>query len=129
MEKTHYTYLRDPLDSNRVITVARKLGSHFSQGTVIYFGLAVCRPKCYAKDGHKGDQHVKKLGRLIAEGRMNTQGMMVRVEGGERIMCTIARHILSMSATYKVPTFVTRIFQNYLDKKEDPTLIPTILSV
>jgi hypothetical protein len=120
--KTHYSYLRDPSNTKRVITVARKI-----EDGKITFGLAVCRPpewrpeytgdptyKTYYLD--KGDQHVKKTGRSIAEGRMNhpTKSLRILRIDGEHPMRTIAFNI-SYGHLGPVPTFVQRTFLDYLD--------------
>jgi len=117
---THYSYLTDPKNFTRVITVARVI-----EGDTIVFGISVCRPTEWTCDYEgsryrglrrvKGDQHKKAKGRMIAENRMNSLKHRLTVQRveGEHPMLTIAK---SMTSEHRgeLPKFVERTFADYV---------------
>ncbi len=115
---THFSFLRDPHNIDRVITVARKV-----EGSVITFGFAICRPDEWKTDVGKnfvdmhlqrGDRHDKAKGRLIAEGRMNNPATQAKIQvvAGEHPMTTIAKYMAV--ERIGMPTFVARTFKDYI---------------
>lgn len=76
MTDTKFAYFRDTRNSDRVMTVA-----YYLLDDMIYFGIAICRPglvyehylngSLYQREVFaKGDTFSKKIGKKIAEGRL-----------------------------------------------------------
>lgn len=88
MEKgTKISYLHDPDNDERVMTLVSRLNSETNQ---VEYGYAVNRPTEWrfhvgrgyeTKDLIKGDQFNRARGRTIAEGRMHTSPLVADLAG------------------------------------------------
>lgn len=83
--KTHYSYLRDPNEPRRVVTVASRI-----EKGVIYVGMAV-----NTRTSKNSDDFEKKYGRKIAESRMNSSPIQLRYLEKEHPLLTVSRFVLS----------------------------------
>lgn len=99
-EKIHFSYLRDPENDRRVMTVARRI-----EGEQIVFQTAVCNPK---------DHHTKKVGRQIATGRLEKHPWHVSREEGVHPMETISDFLLKEMSEEDITPFEKRIFEHHL---------------
>jgi len=92
-QKTHdtdrivFTYLPDPQDERRRVTIARK---RTNRPDGILFNFAINRPPSALRDG---DQFEKKLGRTISVGRLEKNPFLARIKAGETPLGAILRNM------------------------------------
>lgn len=87
-----YTYIRDPQNINRVLTVAREFDPETMQ---VRWGVSLCSPKCqgtYDPFG-RGDKFQKEIGRKIAVGRMHKRGFYVTMQPHELPLEVVMSHL------------------------------------